>query len=196
MRILAGEFKGRRLLPPPRGAETRPITGLAKKSLFDILSPVLEGATILDLYCGTGTLGLEAISRGASRCFFAERSAGAVERLTRNINALNAVDQCRIWRGDVERKLSSWLAQLNCLLDVIFVDPPYQMVREWDWRKVQGSLFRPLADKLSAEGLVVLRSSGDAEAPKELAGLAELRVKTYGGMTITIYSPSKKAADV
>ena len=70
MRILAGRFKGRNLLPPSGGGQTRPITGRARKSLFDILAPHLQGALVLDLYCGTGTMGLEALSRGAAEVVF------------------------------------------------------------------------------------------------------------------------------
>ena len=85
MRILAGEYKGRKLLPPPGRAQTRPITGSVKKSLFDMLGVRLVDAIVVDLYCGTGTIGLEALSRGAARCYFAERDRAVLERLRRNI---------------------------------------------------------------------------------------------------------------
>ena len=75
MQILAGAHKGRKLLSPPRGSEGRPITSMAKKSLFDMLGGRLAGATVVDLYCATGTMGLEALSRGAARCYFADREA-------------------------------------------------------------------------------------------------------------------------
>jgi len=188
MRIAAGKYKGRNLLPPPRAGRTRPITGLAKKSLFDTLAPALEGATVLDLYCGTGTLGLEAISRGAARCFFAEFSAGVIDRLRRNIAAVGVTSQCTVWRGDVERKLRAWLSRLAQPADVAFVDPPYETLGKWDWPQVCDRLFAPLACKLAPDGLVVLRAPANEELPDELAGLSEWRTKRYGGMVIKIYS--------
>ena len=193
MRIAAGKFKGRNLLPPPRGGRTRPITGLAKKSLFDMLSPALDGATVLDLYCGTGTLGLEALSRGASQCFFAERFANVIDRLRRNIAAVGAASQCTVWRGDVEKKLHTWLRQLAQPVDAAFVDPPYQTLRKWDWQRISDRLFAPLAGKLAPDGLVVLRAPTGAELPDDLAGLSKRRTKAYGDMVIKIYSLPKPA---
>jgi len=87
MRIIAGEFRGRKLLPP-EGAVTRPITDRVKQSLFDILAPRLEGALVSDLFAGTGSLGLESLSRGARQAVFFETHRGAVARLRRNIEQL------------------------------------------------------------------------------------------------------------
>ena len=87
MRILAGSLKGREVLPPP-GMNTRPITSMVKKSLFDTLAPYLQDAVVADLYCGTGTMGIEAISRGAKQCYFADRDSGALSRLRKNIQTL------------------------------------------------------------------------------------------------------------
>jgi 16S rRNA (guanine966-N2)-methyltransferase len=87
MRIIAGEFRGRKLLSP-EGDVTRPITDRVKQSLFDILAPRLEGAVVWDLFAGTGSLGLESLSRGARQAVFFETHRGAVARLRRNIAQL------------------------------------------------------------------------------------------------------------
>ena len=92
MRIIAGEFRGRKLLPP-QGQQTRPITDRVKQSLFDILAPSIEGAVVFDCFAGTGSLGLEALSRGASRAVFFERDRSAVRLLQENIRALGVSDR-------------------------------------------------------------------------------------------------------
>src|SRR5688500_16667154 len=100
VRIIAGEFRGRRLLDPADQA-TRPITDRVKQSLFDVLSPGLPGAHVWDVFAGTGSLGLEALSRGALACDFFERHHPAVERLKRNIATLGVEDRCRVVTRDV-----------------------------------------------------------------------------------------------
>ena len=88
MRIIAGEFRGRKLLPPD-GDATRPITDRVKQSLFDILNPKIEGSVVLDVFAGTGSMGLECLSRGARQASFFEKDRSAVERLNRNLQTLN-----------------------------------------------------------------------------------------------------------
>lgn len=184
MRILAGQFKGREILTP-RGADVvRPITGLVKKSLFDILGGRLEDATVADLYCGTGTQGLEALSRGARRCCFADRDRLALNLLRRNIEALGVANQAVIWPGDVTARLAGWMKGLDHPLDVAFVDPPYADARRWSWAAVAEEIFDPLARHLAAEGVVVLRLPGEIEAPPRIGPLALAREKRYGDMTL------------
>ncbi|MFW6133462.1 MAG: RsmD family RNA methyltransferase [Planctomycetota bacterium] len=193
MRIVAGTHKGRNLLSPPKGAAARPMTGSAKESLFQILARHLPGAVVLDLYCGTGTLGMEAISRGAARVAFAERDSTVVRRLERNIARLDAGDRCSVWRGDVTVQLASWLDELDAAVDVAFVDPPYAATRRWDWTRVAQRVFRPLAAHLAADGVVVLRLPDDVPAPESIAGLVARRVKSYGDMTVTLLRRGEEA---
>ncbi len=184
MHILSGVHKGRKLLPPPKGAETRPITGLAKKSLFGTLGPLLPGAMVADLYCGTGTLGLEALSNGAGRCIFAERDRAVISRLKRNIDELGVTDQCILWPGDLRRRLAARLDQFDTPVDIAFVDPPYARSRQWDWPTAQRELFAPLAAHLSADGLIVLRLDTHVELPDAIASLSVDRRRTYGSMAL------------
>jgi 16S rRNA (guanine966-N2)-methyltransferase len=190
MRIIAGRFKGRRLLPPPKGTAARPITALAKKSLFDTLSPRLAGASVADLYCGTGTIGLEALSRGARRVYFAERDPSLLQRLRRNIEAVGAGEACVVWAGNIDRRLGVWLAELGGRLDVAFVDPPYAHVRRWSWPRAEERLFAPLAAALSDDGVVVLRVPAGHEPPERRGALAVSRVKRYGDMAAVLLAPA------
>ena len=188
MRILAGVHTGRKLLPPPASSQTRPITAGAKKSLFDILRGHLAESNVLDVYCGTGTLGLEALSRGAAGCVFVERDRRVVERLRRNIEAVGAADRCRVWRGEVFARLASWLAGMESRLDVVFVDPPYGAARGWAWPAATEKLFAPVADRLADEGRVVLRLPSNVEPPDRLGLLARRRSKRCGQMVLAIYA--------
>ena len=186
MRILAGLYKGRKLLPPPPGSETRPITGAAKKSLFDLLGDRLDGAAVVDLYCGTGSMGLEALSRGARACWFAERDRKVVERLRRNIEAVGAGEQCTVWAGDASRGLTRRLGQIDGPVGVAFVDPPYAAARRWPWQRVASTIFAPLAERLAADGVVVLRVPAGAEPPEPLGPLEILRRRQYGEMVVLL----------
>ncbi len=183
MKILAGLHKGRNLASP-HGTGTRPITASVKKSLFDTLAPWLEGAVVVDLYAGTGTIGLEAISRGASRAYFAERGRGAITRLQKNIETLGVADKCTVWRGDITTRLPGWLARVDGPVDLAFVDPPYDQARTWNWGSVARAIFNPLAGVLADDGLVSLRLPSKVDLPETFGELTLKRTKTYGDMQI------------
>lgn len=186
LRIVAGEFGGRKILPPP-GATTRPMTGFAKKSLFGMIHERLTGAIVCDLYCGTGTLGLEALSRGARQCGFAEKDRRVVERLNRNIDTCGVRNSALVWPGNIERRLMGCLPKLDGPVDIAFVDPPFPAVRKWSWSLIETRLFAPLTEHLADGGSVILRTPDDAECPETLAGLTRRREKKYGQMTIAFY---------
>lgn len=119
MRIIAGEARGRRLRSP-RG-DTRPFTGRAKESVFAILGERVVGAAVLDLFAGSGSLGLEALSRGAGAATFVEQSRGALEALRANVTAIGLGGE--IVPGDV----SAYLRACADRFDLVFVDPPFAM---------------------------------------------------------------------
>jgi 16S rRNA (guanine966-N2)-methyltransferase len=190
LRILAGEYKGRNLLPPPGKSETRPITGSVKKSLFGMLGEDLSGQTVVDLYCGTGTLGIESLSRGATKCYFAERDGAVVECLRRNLQTVGAMDRSVIWRGDIEDRLPGWIGGVQGPVDLAFVDPPYLQARQWDWQRTGERIFGPLAARLADDGVVVLRTDDTAQVPAELGPLAVGRTRQYGNMVVRLLTLS------
>src|SRR3954471_19171067 len=104
MRIIAGEFRGRKLLAPESDT-TRPITDRAKQSLFDVLAPQIPDAVVFDCFAGTGSMGLECLSRGASRVLFFERDRSAVTRLRSNIQALGVIERSTIVAGDIFKSI-------------------------------------------------------------------------------------------
>src|SRR3954451_3629696 len=128
MRIIGGEFRSRILLAPKTDA-TRPITDRVKQSLFDVLSPRLEGARVYDCFAGTGSMGLESLSRGASHATFFEADRSAAARLRRNIETLGVGDRSSVVSQDLFRWFASSAKQPEKQqASVIFLDPPYRFL--------------------------------------------------------------------
>ena len=121
MRVIAGEAKGRTLLAP-RGTGTRPATDRIRETLFAILEPELAGARVLDLFAGAGTLGIEALSRGAAHATFVERSSAALAALRRNLETTVLSDRADIVPANVLAYLEHRLAEGY---DLVFCDPPF-----------------------------------------------------------------------
>lgn len=200
MRIITGQFKGRRLLAP-RGQGTRPITDRVKVALFDIMTPLLPDAAVADLFCGTGSLGLEALSRGSRHCWFAERDRSAVALLKRNVQAVGAAERATIWQGDVLRRLRAWLGGLPGPLDVVFLDPPYAMARKWrqiedDPQAGRGAgdrLLKALAGALSNDGVVVFRTARSLAPARVPPSLTLDRRREYGSMALDFFVQSRRA---
>jgi 16S rRNA (guanine966-N2)-methyltransferase len=183
MRIIAGEFRGRRLLGP-KSEVTRPITDRAKQSLFDILSPRIAGARVYDCFAGTGSMGLESLSREAASAVFFERDRDAVMLLRKNVQTLDVSDRATVIDADIFK----WFARPGSRApteraDIIFLDPPYRLLREQptDLQELTATMAR---DHLAADGVVVFRHDAADELP-----LPPLRVqdqREYGGMMIEI----------
>jgi 16S rRNA (guanine966-N2)-methyltransferase len=187
LQIQGGRLGGRKILGP-LGRTTRPMTGLAKKSLFSTLRPWLDGAVVLDLYCGTGTLGIEAISEGAAHVCFCEMDASALSRLKKNLAACEIEKRAEIWAGAIEARLAQGLAGLDRPVDVAFLDPPFPAVRQWDFDRLERVVFAPLAESLEPQGLVVLRTPADIDPPATLGPLSRAREKSFGQMVVHFYA--------
>lgn len=189
MRIIAGEHRGRPLEGPP-GDATRPITDRAKQSLFDVLSPQIAGARVADLFAGTGSMGLECLSRGAEEALFFEADRSALAALRRNIAALRVGDRCKVIAGDLFRLAPPILTPGS--MDLIFLDPPYRFLVEQPEKLTK--LAEVLGLALREEGLVLFRH--DSADRLSLASLRTVRTLTYGSMTIEVMTrdPSVRAA--
>jgi 16S rRNA (guanine966-N2)-methyltransferase len=181
MRVIAGRFGGRRL-SAPRGAGTRPTADRVREALFSMLGP-LEGLSVLDLFAGTGALGIEALSRGAASAVFVERDRLALTALHANLAALGldpAADaSAEVRSQDAFAALAS-AAGSGERYDLIFLDPPYAQALAWGPKLAQA-----LPEVLAAEGLVVVES--DRRAPLSV-GLPVRRQRRYGDTSITIHS--------
>ncbi len=189
MRIIAGEFRGRPLLPP-EGEVTRPITDRAKQSLFDILSPRIEGCRVYDCFAGTGSMGLECLSRGAIHATFFEADRSAIERLGKNIATFKVGDQSTVRKGDLFKLLAG--APVTGKADLIFLDPPYRFLKEQPDKLLQ--LAKHFAEiHLALGGLVVFRH--DANDHLLLPPLNVVDQREYGGMTIEFLQRAEPPAE-
>src|SRR5881392_3268381 len=159
MRIIAGEFGGRSLLSPS-GDTTRPITDRAKQSLFDVLAPHIAGALVYDCFAGTGSMGLECLSRGAKFCTFFEADRSAITRLHQNIAAVKAQDRSRVVAGDLFRWFDLSVTRPDSTnasgADIVFIDPPYRFLRQHADEIVQLA-FHLTHSHLRPDAIVVFR---------------------------------------
>lgn len=180
MRVIAGSLRGRRL-SAPRGQEcTRPTSDRVREATFAMLGQ-LGGESVLDLFAGTGALGIEALSRGAERALFVERDRAALRALRANLSTLGLV------APSAEVRAGEALAALRAArrrgetYDLVFVDPPYGKARE-----LEGPLSATLPAVLEPAARVVVES--DRRSPLVLAGaLQARREKCYGDTLIAIY---------
>ena len=181
MRIIAGEFRSRTILAPKTEA-TRPITDRAKQSLFDILSPMIEGARVYDCFAGTGSMGLECLSRGATNATFFEADRSAIGLLNKNIDALGVRKRSEVVSGDLFRWFSAAESPQHKAA-IIFLDPPYRMVRE-NAASLGGLLRHFAASHLADDGVVVFRHDANDAMPVEPFVVSDHR--EYGGMAIDL----------
>jgi 16S rRNA (guanine966-N2)-methyltransferase len=177
MRIVAGSQKGRRI-EAPKGVVTRPTGDRVREALFSIVGSV-EGANVLDLFAGSGALGLEALSRGAAHAVFVERDARACRVIQENAAKLGLVDVTRIVRGDAVRALRDAAAR-GARYDLVLVDAPYD-----EWATLEAPLGELLPDVLADGGLLVVETSSKVEPGLPLALVTGRR---YGSARITVFS--------
>lgn len=165
MRVIAGELGGRRLVSP-EGTSTRPTTDRVREAIFNSLGSVgvLEGALVVDLFAGSGAVGIEALSRGAERCTFVERDRPALRALDENLATFDLGDRTKVLASDAVAVAGSLDA------DIVFADPPYDFDR---WEELLG---RVTAD------LVVAESGAQIAAP---TGWRSIRSKRYGRTWVT-----------
>jgi 16S rRNA (guanine966-N2)-methyltransferase len=186
MRIIAGEFRGRRLLPPA-GDQTRPVTDRVKQSIFDILAPRIEGATVYDCFSGTGSFGLESLSRGARHATFFESHRPTAAVLRQNIQTLGVSLRSTIVTSDWFSHVVGATSQSGT--DLIFLDPPYRFLSERadDLRTAVAAL---VERHLAPGGLICFRH--DAADSLDLPAAVVVDSRSYGSMAVELLaSPAR-----
>ena len=193
MRIIAGEYGGRTLLPPV-GETTRPITDRAKQSLFDILAPLIPDSTVYDCFSGTGSMGLECLSRGATFCNFFERDRSALARLSQNIAAVRAQDRSRVIAGDIFKWFDLAAKRPESTnasgADLVFLDPPYRFLVDHADEILQLTLHLA-STHLRAGAYLILRHGNPGEF--DLPGVTRTDTREYGQMRIEIFRAADKS---
>jgi 16S rRNA (guanine966-N2)-methyltransferase len=173
VRIIAGSRKGARIFAP-RGRDTRPTSDRVREAVFGLIGSV-EGASVLDLFAGSGAMGLEALSRGAASAVLVESDRDACRTIERNLAKLGLTGG-RVVRSDAVR----FLAAERSAYDLVFVDPPYELLES-----LRMSLADHLPRVLAADGLLVFESRATAEPELPLAVSTSRR---YGSTRITVFA--------
>ena len=171
MRVVAGSLRGRPIVAPG-GTATRPTTDRVREAMFNALESLgaIDEAVAVDLFAGSGALGIEALSRGARRCTFVERDRDALRAIRTNVDKLGIGDRSSVVTGDVLSSVGSMRG-----VDLVLIDPPYGF-DAWD------RLLAALVPATSPESVVVLESDRQVELP---AGWDDVRTKRYGRTWVT-----------
>jgi len=186
MRIIAGTKRGMKLLSP-KTQDSRPITDRVKESLFSVLYKydLPNGKMVADLFCGVGSLGLEALSRGAKFVTFVENDPKIIAILKKNIEKAEFSGESKIIRTDAfEAGVPVSFDQQKH--DLIFVDPPYSATRDAKEGSPLGRLLDILGRQLAAEGIVVVRAHKDTELLEQYSQLQTVERRQWGTMAVTI----------
>jgi 16S rRNA (guanine(966)-N(2))-methyltransferase RsmD len=179
MRIIAGAFRGRRL-HSPKGDKIRPTIDRVREAVFNIIAAEISDASVLDLFAGTGAMGLEALSRGAAGCVFVDQSDEAVRLIRENVALCGVQENVRIVREAIDSAVRRLVAK-NELFDLIFMDPPYG---KGQIEKTLGIL-----DAVAGQdSLVIAESHVKDESPAHLTVWSKDRERRYGDTLISIYS--------
>ncbi len=184
MRVIAGHARGSRLSSLD-GLATRPTTDRVKESMFNIIMPYLRGSVALDLFAGSGALGIEALSRGAETCTFVDSSREAVEIIRKNLEHTRLLDRAEVFREEAD----GFLRRTKGTYSLIFLDPPYK-----------GGLYTPILCRIQTRGL--LQEDGIVILEKEAGevivlpkGFTLLKERKYGNTEIWILTTGGKEND-
>jgi 16S rRNA (guanine(966)-N(2))-methyltransferase RsmD len=181
LRIIGGTLRGRRLLAPG-GRTTRPPLDSQRETIFNVLGPVFEGAVVADLFAGSGSFGLEALSRGAAAAWFVERDLEALRALRGNLDRLGLASASHVFRGDAFA-FPSGIDDLPDRVDAVFVDPPFRAAAEGQGPRRLLDLLERIEAMLGPEAIVVVRLPLEAPVPGPVSGAGSEKtqnVRTLG----------------
>ena len=181
MRVIAGEAKGRRLVVP-EGSGTRAATDRVRETIFGILTPVLADATVLDLFAGAGTLGIEALSRGAAHATFVDQAPRAIAAIKKNLETTGLTDRATVVRSDVLAYLLDPADPVDA--DLVFCDPPFADV------ETHGTVL----SRLAAPGRLVVARALRKRLPAVPPTLRVMRTKEIGEETLLLLQYSGDAS--
>jgi len=178
MRIITGSLKGRRL-KSPKNNDVRPSSDKVKEAMFDMLYPFIkEGMVCMDVFAGSGNLGLEAISRGAKRCFFSDNSRESLSLVKENVKYCQVEDSAIYLSGDFKSNIK----RVHEPIDLYFLDPPYA-------DKLVPQALKAIMDSenLTEDGVIVCEHAKRDELPDEIYGLIAVKKRLYGTVGVTMY---------
>jgi 16S rRNA (guanine966-N2)-methyltransferase len=194
LKIIGGEYRSRQLATPPDEAVTRPYSQRVKESVFNLLRGWFDDANVLDLFAGVGTIGLEAVSRGAKQVLMVEQDRKIFGLLQKNIETLGCGDRAIAMQGDALGQTA--LLRAPRPVDVVFIDPPYAIMQPPEGRARVLEQARRVRDVMAEQGFLVLRSPVRPEGPEwTIEGFDGPEEHRHGkDMWVLLYSPVARGA--
>lgn len=181
LRVITGKYKGRKL-EAPEDYNVRPTTDKVKEAVFDILMNDIYGSTCCDLFAGSGSLGIEALSRGAQMCWFCDSDRNSIRLIKKNISIVGASSEARVVTGDYKK----CLRKIDGKIDIFFVDPPYESGL---YETVLSQI--DILDLLSDEGIIITEHDSRQDMPDQIGNLVKTKVKKYGRTVLSLYTKMK-----
>ncbi|MFT4416102.1 16S rRNA (guanine(966)-N(2))-methyltransferase RsmD [Fredinandcohnia humi] len=180
MRVVSGSKKGLHLKAVP-GMSTRPTTDKVKEAIYNIIGPYFDGGTGLDLFGGSGGLGIEALSRGLEKVIFVDRDQKAIQTIKVNLEACKLTNQAEVYRNDSTRALKA-LIKRDIKFDLILLDPPYKQQK-------LTQLIHEISEHhlLNNEGYIVAEHSSDVMLEEKIGSFKQVRHEVYGIIGVSIY---------
>lgn len=175
MRVITGTARGRKLIAP-EGIDVRPTKDSVKEAIFSAIQFEIEGSTVLDLFAGSGQLGIEAVSRGAKKAYLVDSSQNSIKFIKQNVSHVGFDSQCEI----VNMPNSAFLRTTGEKFDIALLDPPYEK------SLIQRSL-PALTERMNDTGVIVCEHEPDCRLPEEVNGFVITKSKKYGKSSLTFY---------
>jgi 16S rRNA (guanine(966)-N(2))-methyltransferase RsmD len=185
MRVVSGTCKGKSLKAVP-GNTTRPTTDKVKEAIFNMIGPYFEGGIALDLFAGSGGLGIESLSRGLEKAIFIDRDHKAIQTIYENLNACQLENQAEVYRNDADRALKA-LIKREVSFDYIFLDPPYKQQQLVNIMQKMDQYML-----VHSGSRIVCEHSHEVELPASIGELMQVKHEEYGIIAITIYEKVTK----
>ncbi|MCG7407550.1 16S rRNA (guanine(966)-N(2))-methyltransferase RsmD [Paenibacillus sp. ACRRX] len=189
MRVISGTAKGRQLKAVP-GKGTRPTTDKVKEAMFSMIGPYFDGGLVLDLFAGTGGLGIEALSRGMDKAIFIDMDPKAIEVIRHNVQAAGVGIRSEIYRNDARRALKA-LAKRGTTFDLVFMDPPYRLT---DADTLLTDMME--SDLIANHATIVMEHDTGHEYPEQIGLFVIWKKANYGETTLTMYQQRPRTEHV
>ncbi len=176
MRVITGSARGRKLVTVEGTDVVRPTADSVKEAIFSAIQFEIEGRTVLDLFAGSGQLGIEALSRGAAECYFVDSAAVSIKAVRTNVESTGFFEKSHI----MNMPFSAFLKSTRTEFDIAILDPPY------NYKLIQKAL-PLLAEKMSERGVIVCEHEKECVLPRETGGFEQARQLRHGRISLTIY---------
>nr|WP_280139978.1 16S rRNA (guanine(966)-N(2))-methyltransferase RsmD [Mesobacillus persicus] len=184
MRVVSGTLKGRGLKAVP-GNSTRPTTDKVKEAIFNMIGPYFNGGLGLDLFAGSGGLGIEGLSRGLERVIFVDLDRKAVQTINENLRFCNLDEQAEVYRNEASRALKA-VQKRDLSFDYIFLDPPYKKQQLIKLMEMMDD-----ASLLKENGVIVCEHGSETKLPPKIGRYQQIRHEEYGIIGVTVFTYKK-----